>query len=152
MRSRPTALSPLLRWFTAATLLMWLGAQALCQSHCLLAACGDESDHANDRATDASHVHHDEEAPSPPGHQDGRSEPNACQTLKTALVGSGSPTLVAPHFSLLYSLDPSSLALDTIAIAPTGAFSRQGQHREFIFTPEVCLGPAFRSLAPPFIG
>ena len=45
-----------------------------------------------------------------------------------------------------------SLDLDATATQPQAAFDRQAHSREWTFTPEVCLGPAFRSLAPPFVG
>ena len=155
MRLRPTNPSPVHRWFAAMTLLVWIGAQALCQSHCLLEACGNESDavdhHATDHATDVSKSHHGDEHSSPPGDQDNSGESSACQTLKTALTGSGSPPLVATHFPLLYALAPVALPLDATATEPLASFSRQARLREWVFTPEVCLGPAFHSHAPPVL-
>jgi hypothetical protein len=34
-------------------------------------------------------------------------------------------------------------------LAPQALPARQTKRREWVFTPEVCLGPAFRSHAPP---
>ncbi len=148
MRSRPTTLRPLLRWFAAATLVLWIGAQALCQSHCLLGPCADPNE-ADHHSSDMAESHHGDEQAPQPSHQDG-SEPAACQTLKSALVGSGATPLVAPQLSLLYILAPSAWTLVATDIEAAAFFSRQARLREWVFTPEVCLGPAFRSLAPPF--
>jgi hypothetical protein len=49
-------------------------------------------------------------------------------------------------------LAPLSLALDATEGQPEAAFFRQSGTHDWVFTPEVCLGPAFRSLAPPFLG
>ncbi len=148
MRLRPTNLSPLLRWFAAATLVLWIGAQALCQSHCLLGPCAD-SNEANHHASDIAESHHGDEQAPQPGHPDD-GEPAGCQTLKSALLGSGASPLIAPHFPFLYTLVPAVLALDSTEIKTTAFFSRQVRLNEWVFTPEVSLGPAFRSHAPPF--
>ena len=67
------------------------------------------------------------------------------------LAGGAAPTLVAPQLHTLYLLAPTSLALDATETRTKAAFSRQAHLRDWIFTPVVCLGPAFRSLAPPFV-
>jgi hypothetical protein len=59
--------------------------------------------------------------------------------------------VVTPEFSLLYTLAPTALTLDATAIEPAVSFSRDARWRERVFTPEVYLGPAFRSLAPPLL-
>lgn len=66
------------------------------------------------------------------------------------LTGSDTPTLPNFQAHTLYLLSP--LALDEAEIQPQAAFALQVRSPERVFTPEVCLGPAFRSLAPPFIG
>ena len=148
MRLRSITPSPLLRWFAAATLVLWIGANVLCQSHCLLGPCAD-SDDADHHALEMADSHHGDEQAPQPGHQDG-SEPAACQTLKSALLGSSPSQPLAPHFAVLYVLAPALLTFDATDIQTTPSFSRQARLREWVFTPEVCLGPAFRSHAPPF--
>ncbi len=146
MRSRQMTLRPLFRWFAAMTLLLWLGAQALCQAHCLPGACHDESGTAGGHEAATSHSHHDDGQS--PAHQDSSADAS-CETLKSALSSHASSPLIIPEFSVLYTLAP--LALDVTAIEPVALFSRDARTRDWVFTPEVCLGPAFRSLAPPVL-
>ncbi len=56
--------------------------------------------------------------------------------------------LIKPDFGLaiLTFVSPSQTVAYTLPEAP---ISRQPPDRERVFTPEVSLGPAFRSLAPP---
>lgn len=145
MRLRQTTLRPLLRWFAAVTLLAWIGALALCQTHCLSDACRDEPGEASSHAQSSPDSHHDSDAPDHHDHADA-----SCATLKSALCSDATSPLIIPELSSLYTLSPTMLALDATAIESTGAFSRQTDRRDWVFTPEVCLGPAFRSLAPPF--
>jgi len=68
------------------------------------------------------------------------------------LAGGDAPTLVAPQLHTLYLLAPISFGPDSIDAQPIAAFSRQAHLCNWVFTPVVCLGPAFRSLAPPLVG
>ena len=148
MRSRQTKLRPVLRWLAVLTLLVWTGAQALCQTHCSSSACSDESGEANCQADKPSDAHHGDE--NSPGHQDGSADAS-CDTLKSALCGTAASPLVTPEFSVLYTLVPPALALDATAIEPSVSFLRQADRRDSVSTPEVFLGAAFRSLAPPVL-
>jgi hypothetical protein len=74
----------------------------------------------------------------------------ACVTLKTMVVGADAPTLVPPEFHTLYLLSSHVLSLEDLASEPAGEL-RQARSFDWIFTPEVSLGPAFRSLAPPLV-
>jgi hypothetical protein len=146
MRSRHMKLSPLLRWMAVLTLLVWTGAQAMCQVHCLSSACQDESAAAGRVAEKASYSHHGDEHS--PAHHDDSSDA-ACDTLKTVLTGNTTTPVVPPDFSLLYTVAPTVLALETTAIESAALFSRDARSHDWVFTPEVFLGPAFRSHAPP---
>ena len=75
-----------------------------------------------------------------------------CSTLKTMLAGSDAPPLAAPPLHTLYLLALISLPLDAGESSLETSFSRQAPTRDWVFTPLVCLGPAFRSLAPPSVG
>jgi hypothetical protein len=150
MVSRRPTLSPLLCSFAAVTLLVWIGAQALCQAHCLFGACHGEAGESSCHETAASETHHADEHTPEPGHQD-RSANASCETLKSALSGNAASPLVTPEFSLLYTLAPTAIAVDATAIEPATSFSRQAGRRDWVFTPEVYLGPAFRSHAPPVL-
>lgn len=148
MSSRQTKLRPLLRWLAVLTLLVWTGAQALCQTHCASSACHDESGEVNCQADRPSDSHHGDKNSS--NHQDG-SDDASCDTLKSALSSHVAPLLVPPEFSTLYTLVPTVLVLDVTAIEPSVSFSRQAVRRDRLLTPLVCLGPAFRSQAPPVL-
>jgi hypothetical protein len=149
MRSRQTTFSPLLRFFAAGALLVWVAAQVLCFAHCNFGVGHGDSEQPSCHASTPSQAHHEDGDSSSPVHHD--SYPNAaCSTLKSALVGSGSGALVHPDFHLLYTLAPVALMLDMTAAEPTSpSSSRQAKNRDWVFTPEVSLGPAHRSHAPP---
>ncbi len=150
MRSRQTELSPVHRCFAAASLLVWLAAQVVCTAHCNFGVCHGESEDASchDAAPPQSH-HDDGDSPSP-AHGDS-STTDACLTLKSALVSGSGPALVPPDLHLLYTLAPVALTLDMSATKPAVSFSRQAKPPDWGFTPEVYLGPAHRSHAPPFL-
>jgi hypothetical protein len=148
MRLRQTTLSPLLRSLAALALVVFVVAQAMCFVHCNFGgghgdkaqpSCHGSPQHA------ASHDGDDDSAPSAP------SSTAACSTLKTMLAGGDAPALTAFQAHTLYLLSPVVLALDATEVQPKASLSRQVRTREWVFTPEVCLGPAFRSLAPPFL-
>ena len=147
MRSRKIIFSPLLRSFAAGALLVWVVAQAFCFAHPDFGASMTmaEKSSAGHAATSKPMVG-DSCCPKPHAPSEG----SICITLKSALVSSDATTLVQPDFQLLYTLDP--LTLDVTAVEPPPSFSRQAESRDWVFTPEVCLGSAFRSLAPPFVG
>lgn len=148
MSSRQTKLCPLLRWCGVVTLLAWLGAQTLCQAHCLFDVCQGEAGETGFHATAASDSHHgDEPAPNHKDHGDDAS----CATLKSALSGNSTPPLIAPEFSFLYTLAPTTFALDAATVKLAASFSRQMDRGNWVFTPEVCLGSALHSLAPPLV-
>lgn len=141
-----TTLSPLLRSLAALALTVFVVAQTMCFIHCNFGG-----GHGNSDAQPSCHgsaqakSHHDgHEAPAP--------VPTAsCSTLKTMLAGGDAPTLVAPQLHTLYLLAPVALALDATETQPDASFSRQAWTGDWVFTPLECLGPAFRSLAPPLL-
>jgi len=152
MRLRQTTLSPLFRSWAVMALAVFVVAQAMCFVHCHFGGGhGDEgqsSCHGSPQATTSHDCHEDQDsqAPSPP------TATATCSTLKTMLAGGDALTLVAPQLHTLYLLAPISLALDATEAQPKAAFSRQAHLCNWVFTPVVCLGPAFRSLAPPLVG
>jgi hypothetical protein len=138
----------LLRWLAVLTLLVWTGAHVLCRAHCLTSECRDELNSSSCDEATASESHHTDEHAPQPDHKD-RSADASCDTLNSALTGNAASPLVTPEFPLLYTLASTALALDLTAIEPAASFSREAQWRDWVFMPGVCLGPAFRSLAPP---
>jgi hypothetical protein len=148
MRLRQTSLSPWLRSLAVLALVVFVVAQAMCFVHCHSGGGHGNNDaqpscHGSAQAK-ATHDNHDEPAPTAPT--------ATCSTLKTMLAGGDAPTVVAPPPHTLYLLAPMALALDATERQPTVPSLRQAWTRNWVFTPEVCLGPAFRSLAPPCLG
>jgi hypothetical protein len=143
MSLRQKQLCPLLRSIAAVTLLFWVSAVALCAVHCTSGTGNADSCHGS--AVEQS-THDDHDSPGPAHHD---SSASTCLTLKSALSNMNAPVYVHPEFSMLYTLAPLAFALDSTVTEPTTLVFRQARPNEWVFTPEVCLGPAFRSLAPP---
>lgn len=139
-------LSPALRFSAAVALVAFLAAQTLCFIHCNFGSQGDSGPLSCHGAVPAKvcHKESDPSSPVPP-------RTTTCFTLQNLVTSGDAPTLVVPEFSVLYQATPLALALDATATEPDASFSRRVNHRDWVFTPEVSLGPAFRSLAPPFI-
>jgi hypothetical protein len=148
MRSHKKTMKPLLRPFAAAALFVWLVAQVLCTAHCNFGFGHGDSEHASCHGSSPSQAHHDDRNSPGPTHK-GSSTSSACLTLKSALFDGKASALLIPEFQFGYALPwfaPAIEATQTELVAP---FSRQARPRDWVFTPEVCLGPAFRSNAPP---
>jgi len=147
MRSSPTALKPLFRHLAAVTLVVFVVAQVLCFVHCHSGGGhGGDAEKPSCHGT-AAQSHHDEDGSSP-------TKPlpmGSCATLQNLFASNGALTLAVPEFAPLYSLTSFALALDATAIEPTALISRQPRPREWALTPEVYLGPAIHSLAPPLL-
>lgn len=149
-RSHRTSLKPLLRAFAALTLLVWLAALAFCTEHCSLGGGHGDAKHASCHSPAPVESHHGGSDSSDPTHHDS-SATASCLTLKSALSDNGSTTLIQPPHYVLYALVPALLALDATMTEPDTRFVRQAWRRDWVSTPEVCLGPAHRSHAPPFL-
>jgi hypothetical protein len=149
MRLRMTTTSPLLRLLAGLALAVFVVAQIMCFVHCHLGGGHEDKTRPSCHGsvqTAASHHSHDHSQPAAP------SASATCSTLKTMLVTDGTPLTTTPPSNTLYLLSPFALILDTTETQPEGACTRQAHSREWTFTPAVCLGPAFRSLAPPSLG
>ena len=128
MASRRTILDALLRSLAAATLLLWMASILVCTVHC----AGLQSQ---------------------PGccHKKSSSNPqeNAfCLRSQTIAIAPLAVEIGALDFgvqpfliSQFQNLSPQH--------EPKSTFFFQPFRSDFVLTPEVCLGPAFRSLAPP---
>ena len=151
MRSRPTIFSPLLRSLAAATLLVWVVAQACCFAHCTfgVSMVGSGKSSCHDSALAKGQP--DEGGGSCCPKNRDRSTGVVCATMmKSVLAGSGSVELVQPDFHLLYALAP--FVLNAMATETSTVFSHQTTSSDWVFTPELSLGPAHHSHAPPFLG
>lgn len=102
---------------------------------------------AHEHAT-ASH-HDDGEAPQGHCEKNGCEDKCCCPTIQ-AFVQTPSAVVISKTVSqpvLIISL--LCKAREHVLAAPPSETLRRGKPRDWVFTPVVCLGPAFRSLAPP---
>ena len=117
------------------------------------AVAGAEHSHdANARHSHNAEAHHshDAEGHSHGSHKHNSKEGSCCSTLK-AVVQTANPVVFSkldfhpiPFLCVLLETHAASLSLSE---TPP---NRQAKPRDGVFTPEVCLGPAHLSLAPPF--
>ena len=138
-------MSPLLRSVGAFALVVYAAAQTLCFLHCNFGGGHCDLASASCHEASATQACHDERDSSSPL----SSKTATCSTLMNSSTSGDAPTFVVPHFSVFYLLTPYALTLEATAPKPEAIFSRQAIHSDWVLTPEVCLGPAFRSLAPP---
>ena len=147
MASRRTTLTPLLRFFAAATLMCWLAALVCCSAECLTGDSRCQPSLHDEPAADSHHDH--EQAPDSDKHNDC---PKAvCDSLKNFVHLTGSSFIAKAHFRLAYVAGFASPSQVFAVSAPETPIFRQAWRRNWAFTPEVFLGPAFRSLAPPVL-
>ena len=132
-------------WRICAALLAlgWVAALAICSSDCL--GYHSDSGHATREAQTApAHGHSDSDR-----HHE--HDDSFCAALDSVCLAAAGPALIKPEFGLafiqVFVSRPPAIAL----YEPEAAISRQTPERAWVFTPEVCLGPALRSHAPPVI-
>ncbi len=137
--SRQLKLSAWLRICAGLALVSWLAAWIVCTTECHTEAAEhmDQASAANGPSHDSDKNEH---------HND-----SFCVSLHSLCPPTHQPVLTKPDFSLAFTLPfLATVPLDTLAQTET-PISRQSPDRQFVFTPEVCLGPAFHSLAPPVL-
>ena len=120
------------------------------------------SAHEQGHSPDAEHHHdadvhqhatashdHDGAAPQPCAGKNGCEDKRCCSTIQ-ALTAKMTPIVIAKPVSqpVLHNFLLCAAREHAFA-APPSETLRQAKPREWVFTPVVCLGPAFRSLAPP---
>jgi len=144
MRLGLKTLSPLFRALAALGLVAFVAAQTLCVVHCNFRAGHNDDARPCCRSvasTTSSHGHQG----SPPS-----SAGTPCLTFKTMLAGGDASALAAPKVLpldlVLISISPS---LDETVARLTSLTCCQAKARHWVFTLEVCLGPAHGSHAPP---
>lgn len=166
-----------LRIVAASCAVLWLAGVMACNLEALLGcdSHGDGADahnhgaHSHDAAAADTEGHDDHDAdahhsdaaerphaPDAEGHShdsqkhDGK-EGSCCSTLKAVVETAKSivaPKQILQAIALLCVLfEHRNFTLDT----PDTASARPPPSREWVFTPEVCTGPANRSHAPPFL-
>lgn len=167
MTHRQTKLPLALRIIAAGCVVLWLAGVSACSLEALLCcdshdsetAAHEDHEHSQDTkdavaGTNHEHdadAHHsqDAEGHSHDSHKHESKKGSCCSTLK-AVVPSANPVVFGklafhpiPFLCLLPETHAASLALSE------NPPNRQAKARDWVFTPEVCLGPAHRSLAPP---
>ncbi len=138
MKNSSNKLNPLLRFVAAGTLLVWLAAVTACSTECF----GEDS--------------HSDSAKMEPGaasnnqsHDSDKHDDSLCVSLHSLVPTTPCAILAKPDFGFAFTLS-FVLPSESVALAQLEAsISRQPPDCNRVFTPEVCLGPAFRSLAPP---
>ena len=144
-RSQKTKLIPTIRICAAMSLVVWLTALTFCSASCFLGDSHCQPSHRDEQAT-ASHHDHDQ---APDSDKHGGCNDSVCDSLKTVVHSTSGNFIFKANFSLAYVLASASLAQAlTVSQSETPIF-RQAWRRDWVFTPELYLGPAFRSLAPP---
>jgi hypothetical protein len=172
--SRQPKVSAAIRAGAALCVFVWVTGIVLCNVERFCNCTGHgQSAHAHEaeatqeqsHSHDAEH-HHDaeahEHAAASHHHDDGAAqgdhgckgkkcgdEKRCCSTIQ-ALVVTPTPIVIAKPVTqpaLLISL--LSVAREHALTAPACGEFRRARSRDWVFTPEVCLGPALHSLAPP---
>jgi hypothetical protein len=147
-RLKQTTLNPMVRLLAAGAVLVWLGASGFCTLETLIGHPQEAVD-AGHVVEQAASAHHDAAPPQDSDRHDGH-ERSCCSSLQAAESALHSVILEKPDFGQINALLPGwSTPLFTLSERQE-TFSRETPERKWVFTPEVCLGPAFRSHAPPF--
>ena len=140
---RQTAPGVFFRSLGAAALLAWLPALFVCSTECSHSDAQPQQRHHHHSAT-APHQH--DETPGSGKNCEGHG--SFCDSLSTTALSSKLTQTYRP-FGLSYTLVPTFGILYRPADIVERQVFRRAKPRDWAFTPEVCLGPAFRSLAPP---
>lgn len=169
MRSRQPQLSTTLSACAAGCAAVWLVGTTLCDAGHIaefegqkLAEVRDQA-HLHETAKPAGHRHshhaHDESGES--AHSDGseghshtshhqHDEEDSCCSNLQLIILTPKPIIISQHVINQLGL-PHLASISPSSVLPpwTAPLGRQLKSRIWEFTPELCLGPAFRSHAPP---
>ncbi len=133
----------MLRICAAMALLVWLAAVTACTTGWFEKDCFSESAKTMQAGAKC-------DAPQDSDKHDCHDTP-FCRSLHSLCQTTPRPVLTQPEFKLVLTLNfLSTSQLVALAQSET-AISRQPPDCISTFKPEVCLGPAFRSLAPPVL-
>jgi hypothetical protein len=135
------------RAWAMVTLIVWLGAWAFCSADCLMGDSRCQPEHHHDEQAATSHHDHDQ---TPDSDKHDCPDSSVCSSLKTFVPSAGNSFIFKHDFSLAYILGAAPLFQALVIPQFEIPIFRQAWRRDWVFTPEVYLGPAFRSHAPPF--
>lgn len=135
-----TNIKPAMRILAVVVLVCWSVALAVCWHHCTTGACSKPSTAAK---SPPCHAQHDEDKSS--GSSSGQ---NGCFAKQLYASQLDLASVSAPTQHLAYeaaiTVVPIEVATPANVVVPSRA-----KRLDCVFTPEVSLGPAFHSLAPP---
>ena len=127
-------------------LFTWVAALVACSLVCIPFTCDEstacQTSHSGNPGTPSSSSDHDED-PSP---RKNGSDQGFCSSVQDSRFASGNPIVAAIPFKALIDAHTVLTAVDSFSAT---YILRRVKECHRVFTPEVCLGPAFRSLAPP---
>ncbi len=168
--SRQPRISDFLRLFAGTCALLWLvgiavwGMEGICNCASHEGACAANANpvHKHDavfppeqvRSHDAEmHQHatasHDHDGAAPQPCDDKNGCRCSCSTIQ-ALITTITPIVIPKTVSQpVFNMSLLCAAAQQEFAAPPSETLRRAKPRDWVFTPEVCLGPAFHSLAPP---
>lgn len=144
-RQRKSSLA--FRLCAVVSLLVWVAASGFCSVESLIGAdhhADGAAQHDHDVAASADSDHH-----SPDSDKKDGDEHSCCSSLTAAAPSASQTILTKPDFGKLLSPNFLWLAQTLAFVQPEAPILRQPPDRQWVFTPEVYLGPAFRSHAPP---
>ncbi len=151
MNARKNTFSPIIRFAGVVALVVYAFAQISCFSHCNLGGSGSSACHG-DRVEAKPHCQGGKcgGASGTSSSTDIPLPVSVCVTLKNPFSSTDDTSILPPnaisHFTAL------TVASFELALPKSdSAVSRQGELIDWFATPEVSLGPAFRSQAPPVL-
>jgi hypothetical protein len=164
MSSRQTKPQLALRVIAAGCILLWLSANSYCSVEHFFESGEHTHGDGHDAGIAVANAHtaaepmpqgHGDVAKSQDGNENGQDSDHhddqdgfCCSTLH-ATAQTPQQALAAPAFHTIAFLCALLNAPELVSATPEARFDRHARSREWVFTPEVCLGPAFRSHAPP---
>ncbi len=137
--------SPAMRVIAAVVLVCWSVALTTCWHHCATNYCGGSPVAGKQASCHQSQKSDCNNCERPTGENSSTSSCFANRPVSAELNSSpdAAPILHLAYLSALFLFN-FELPDSTDNVSP-----RQASPRDWVFTPEVCLGPAFRALAPP---
>jgi hypothetical protein len=123
----------------------WTTALGICSAHCALGQSG----HIGETTSESLPPCHGGPVSSDSDSSSGTAT-SFCFTIKSLSFHVESVLLNAPTAEALLQPSFADLSAAPLTVAPA-QLSRQSRPPDFVFTPEVSLGPAFRSHAPPLL-
>ena len=151
--SRQPKLKISLRVAAVISLFAWVLASSLCLSESLFSHWSDGAGHDALRGHQSDWHHDTASTEGPSGHShdsNNGEEGGSCCSSLNALPHTGSSALLPKgDFGQLAPLHFALLTPVLTFVQPEVSPPRQTKSRDWVFTPEVYLGPAFRSHAPP---